>query len=293
MQLIIEQDTCSVESPREWSNVATLHCAHRRYDLGDVQHRDSESAELALARTIADNAAGKWSRALAIALQWMDETSYAGLGDTLGDIVDSLSSWESDSDVARHARAWRLWMDSGYRHWSIADLASEGEADSHVLIMPLYLFDHSGISMSTSRFSCPWDSGQVGFATLTKADALRELSCDESTWREAAANCITEEVKTYDQYLTGDVWHYRVEDFDGEVIDSCGGFYGYESAQAEGEAALESAKADARESLSAAKADALLRLKALWQGRRTLSGQALRLWRDVRAFHQRLIARSP
>ena len=29
----------------------------------------------------------------------------------------------------------------------------------NLIVLSLYLYDHSGITMSTSRFSCPWDSG--------------------------------------------------------------------------------------------------------------------------------------
>ena len=34
-------------------------------------------------------------------------------------------------------------------------------------MLPLYLYDHSGITMSISPFSCPWDSGQVGWIYCT------------------------------------------------------------------------------------------------------------------------------
>ena len=30
------------------------------------------------------------------------------------------------------------------------------------IYLPLYLYDHSGITMNTTGFSCQWDSGQVG-----------------------------------------------------------------------------------------------------------------------------------
>jgi hypothetical protein len=32
-----------------------------------------------------------------------------------------------------------------------------------LVILPLYLYDHGGITISCSPFSCPWDSGQVGW----------------------------------------------------------------------------------------------------------------------------------
>ena len=34
------------------------------------------------------------------------------------------------------------------------------------------------------------------------------------------------EVETFNQYLNNDVYGFTIEDEDGNVIDSCGGFYG-------------------------------------------------------------------
>ena len=36
------------------------------------------------------------------------------------------------------------------------------------------------------------------------------------------------EVNTYNQYLSGDVYGYKVFDKDGEELDSCWGYYGME-----------------------------------------------------------------
>jgi hypothetical protein len=52
---------------------------------------------------------------------------------------------------------------------------------------------------------------------------------------ETAKKCLIGEVATYDQYLTGDVWFYSIQDSKGEVLDSCYGFYGYEYARKEAE----------------------------------------------------------
>jgi len=34
----------------------------------------------------------------------------------------------------------------------------------------LYLYDHSGLSISMTPFSCQWDSGHVGFIYIEKSD---------------------------------------------------------------------------------------------------------------------------
>jgi|TARA_Y100000034_G_scaffold70796_1_gene85367 hypothetical protein len=47
-----------------------------------------------------------------------------------------------------------------------ADLV-EAAVNLGIVILPLFLYDHSGITMSCAPFSCPWDSGQVGVIFMT------------------------------------------------------------------------------------------------------------------------------
>lgn len=118
-----------------------------------------------------------------------------------------------------------------------------------IVILPLYLYDHSGITISTTPFSCNttmhayWDSGQVGFVFINKAKCKKmgwnekwankmSNSTDEhfkkyagKTFEEILTMNILGEVETYDQYLAGDVYSFEIEFEDGE-IDSCGGFFG-------------------------------------------------------------------
>jgi len=108
-------------------------------------------------------------------------------------------------------------------------------------ILPLYLYDHSGITMSTSPFHCPWDSGQVGFIFVSK-DKVKEEGMDETKVEQYLKG----EVETYDQYLTGDVWGYKVYEVTTcslgheheKLVDSCWGFYGEEECRSEGESIM-------------------------------------------------------
>ena len=44
------------------------------------------------------------------------------------------------------------------------------------------------------------------------------------------------EVETYDQYLTGDAWGYRITDTEtDEEVDACWGYFGEECCMEEGE----------------------------------------------------------
>lgn len=102
------------------------------------------------------------------------------------------------------------------------------------VILPLYLYDHSGITMSTSPFSCRWDSGQVGYIYCSTDKILKEYGNTDLDTLIKVENILEGEVETYDQYLTGDVYGfeiYKVETCNKghehlEFVDSCYGFYG-------------------------------------------------------------------
>jgi hypothetical protein len=108
------------------------------------------------------------------------------------------------------------------------DLYEAIQRCTDIVTLPLYLYDHSGITIRCAPFSCPWDSGQVGFAFMSKATILKEYGGKILTKakREKAEGLIQAEVKTYDSYLTGDCWGFAIEDQDGETLDSCWGFLG-------------------------------------------------------------------
>lgn len=101
--------------------------------------------------------------------------------------------------------------------------------EENMIVMPLFLYDHSGISISTSR-TCRWDSGQVGFMYITKKKAVEEFGKKYFTKavEEKAIACMESELKIYDDYLRGDVYGYRILDENGDEIDSLWGFYGYD-----------------------------------------------------------------
>jgi hypothetical protein len=102
------------------------------------------------------------------------------------------------------------------------------------VILPLYLYDHGGITMSTSGFSCRWDSGQVGYIYCPTNKILKEYGNTNLSTLTKVEDILEHEVKTYDQYLTGDVYGYKLYKKEKcdlghahlEFIDSCYGFYG-------------------------------------------------------------------
>jgi len=116
------------------------------------------------------------------------------------------------------------------------------ENESTLFSLPIYLYDHSGLTISTAPFSCKWDSGQLGVIYVEKAKFLKEFSLTE--WNDEAITraeaCLKAEIEEYDQHLRGDVWGYKIEDTtDPERdIDSCWGIYGDDYAIEEAKSAV-------------------------------------------------------
>lgn len=110
------------------------------------------------------------------------------------------------------------------------------EAKEGAVVLPLYLYEHSGITMNTTGFSCRWDSGQVGWIYVSKERIIEEYGDASKESVEKARRVLESEVETYAQYLEGDVYGFEIikqEQCDhGHVHekheDSCWGFYGHD-----------------------------------------------------------------
>lgn len=101
------------------------------------------------------------------------------------------------------------------------------QGDPVVALKPVYLYDHSGITINTTGFSCPWDSGCVGVIFMTRSQ-YREVTGRQNLTakgREQALKALDTDVETFDQYLRGEVYGYEILEGD-EVIESCWGFFG-------------------------------------------------------------------
>ena len=126
---------------------------------------------------------------------------------------------------------------------SWADMEKQLKKSGAVVILPLYLYDHSGISMYIPgdggyRQHEAWDSGQVGYIYATREDILKDYSVKtiNKNLLVKVEEVLRAEVETYNQYLTGEVYGYVVskpqtcnlgESHNTEEA-SCWGFYGLE-----------------------------------------------------------------
>ncbi len=166
MKNIIENEKYKLEifddlnpcSPREFDNLGTMVCFHRRYDLGDETELKSSD----------------------------------------------FSSWE--------------------------ELESYLYKEENALIaIPVFMYDHSGLWINTTGFSCPWDSGQVGYIYVSKEKVRREYSCKRISkkLKKMIREMLCSEVDLYNDYLSGNVYGFTLTDKkNAEEIDSSCGFYG-------------------------------------------------------------------
>jgi hypothetical protein len=137
--------------------------------------------------------------------------------------------------------------DHGYRSedysgWDAMRAAIEKQEDV-AAILPVYMFDHSGVSLSTGceHFracdSAGWDWGQVGFIFVSKAKAREWFGWTRITKSRLARihECLVAEVDVYGKYVNGETYCYIIRKAccdecggEGEVEECVGGFIGYD-----------------------------------------------------------------
>lgn len=124
---------------------------------------------------------------------------------------------------------WHRRYNLGDRHDydSPQDFCESEEYKSALVILPVYLYDHSGITISNSDFGDRWDSGQIGYIFVTKKKAQEEYGSEiTEPKKELMRERLISETETYDNYLQGDCYGFKIMDASGEEIDGCNGFFG-------------------------------------------------------------------
>jgi len=135
------------------------------------------------------------------------------------DPLNPRTEWDNAGTMICFHRRYCL----GDKHNMHVEEAKQYVEHPDVIALPLYLYDHSGVSISTRSFN-----GQIGWITVTREKALHEWGNKNLTKRvrEMALACLESEVKTYDQFLRGEVYGFVIIDPDGDELDSCWGFFG-------------------------------------------------------------------
>lgn len=101
------------------------------------------------------------------------------------------------------------------------------------VVLPVYMYDHSGVALSTVRTGCftdQWDSGVLGLIFVSHKTIRETYSLKRVTPQalSKSIDLLVNEVEVYGAYLNGDVYEYDILDVTGNEIEgsSCSGFYG-------------------------------------------------------------------
>ena len=202
LRFVQDSDPCN---PRTYLDcyAGRMICFHSRYNLGDEHGYDSSD----------------WKEEMACEA---DADLYDKL-DYLREVVEDVIYDCLVSDGEHTYTSASEWLDNTVRR-RCEELIDKA-FDAGYVALPLYLYDHSGITMSTGGFSCPFDSGCVGVIVCDAETVEKEFGGD----RDRAESALRAEVEEYDDYLTGNVWGWIYEKFEDDewyVEDSCYGFYG-------------------------------------------------------------------
>jgi hypothetical protein len=148
---------------------------------------------------------------------------------TLGDHprADEIDEYRRAEEAFNHFASRRQL--NGFVRWAKIYLGATA-------VLPVYLYDHSHLSVRAGRdFSDwphgQWDSGLLGF--IFDTPRTRE----GFDVRADVAEALKDEVDLYNLFLTGQVFGYEIFDVNEDHVDSCYGFLGAEAAR---DAGLES-----------------------------------------------------
>ena len=230
------------EDPRKVNeNIATMACFHPRYNLGDFEHKRSDNPASVFWRSVVrDNISEEefWDKLVAGKISGVRAQKCID-GENVFDIYEttSISSIFGDSEpeetleyggIVPGAAIYHVLEDMDAKH-CIALLSDKIE------VMDMWLYDHSGISVSCGKRTYPyndrWDSMGIGWIFVLKDDLLKEGIAAEDNWRKKAVEIMNEETKTYNEFLTGNVFSYNLYEKNGgnwEEVDDVFCIYGSE-----------------------------------------------------------------
>lgn len=195
--LTVQPDDFFPNPRREDENFGSMICFHRRYKLGD-EHDFNDSDDLIHYLFIRSSDEGNISQK-----EYQYERFMARLEDEAEGVLPSAAQIKAANNYLM------------------------SEIQKGFVVLPVYLYDHSGLAMSTTDFNDCWDSGQVGiiFVSHEKIKEEYEVNSVDPVLRLQVEELLKGEVAEYDAYLRGECYCYELYE-DGDLLDSCGGFTG-------------------------------------------------------------------
>lgn len=159
-----------------------------------------------------------------------DEDAQNPRSEDFGEKADTMVCFHSRYNLGDENHGYKT---EDYMGWNEME-AKIIEDHNPVVIHPLYLYDHSGITISMSHkypYNDRWDAGQVGFIFMSRKNALNNWQKSKKTsnqsLRPRVERFLKATIEEYDQYLRGDVYGFEITK-DGEHVDSCWGYFGFD-----------------------------------------------------------------
>lgn len=125
-----------------------------------------------------------------------------------------------------------LFAQTDFGDWDQMQAYIEGKRGLRAICLPVYIYRHGADAISTTPFTCTWDSGQLGFTFATK-EAIR----DWFGWKyvtgervEKARKVLQSEIELMNKYIRGEVYDWTIHNSLGGFEDSCGEYYSEEEA---------------------------------------------------------------
>ena len=144
------------------------------------------------------------------------------------DPMNPRTEWDNLGTIVCFHKRYNLGDKHDYRSddYNSFDELFEAIKEDHpdAVILPVYMYDHSGITINTTGFHCPWDSGQIGWIFMDRKTG-KENWPDAEDLDQKIKDCLIAEIAIYDQYLSGEVYGF-ILDKDTETEESCSGFFG-------------------------------------------------------------------
>lgn len=227
LKISLDEDALN---PREgYVHLGKMVCWHRRYRLGDEHCYESPS-------------------------DFLQELVEKNVDEK--ELIRQAKAGKIQGIKLRYVRAERIWELKSYNaashRWvrlygfdepisrcgALIAEAVRSEMDNHALlklaekqccILSVYLFEHSGLHISTCDLTKwpdgRWDAGQVGWVYADREDIFREYGKCGQEEMKRAGETLAAEVEQYDRYLAGECYGFQLYKA-GEEKDSCWGFLG-------------------------------------------------------------------